>query len=68
MAKIQISQDDMAAIHQAQRNEAWDACARNGAALQSALRQIDALEKELAEANAIIADLKAGPGDGHQTA
>lgn len=52
MANLTISHEDLAAVMQAQRNEGWDAAAKAGAALQAASRQIDALEKELAELKA----------------
>lgn len=50
MSNLQIQNDDLIATLQAQRNEAWDAAAKAGAALQYAGRRIDELEAELAKA------------------
>jgi predicted transcriptional regulator len=65
MAQLSLQNEDVIATLQAQRNEAWDAAARAGAACAAAGRRIDELEKELVEAKARISDLEAGTGSGH---
>lgn len=49
---LQIQHDDLIATLEAQRNEAWSAAAMAVAAVRAAQRQIDAMEKELAEVKA----------------
>jgi len=48
MADLTITHDDLIATLEAQRNEAWNAAARAGAACAAAQRRIDELEKECA--------------------
>lgn len=57
MAQLQIQHDDLVATLQAQRNEAWDAAARAGAAAQWAGRRIDELQNELDQKDQTIANL-----------
>lgn len=57
MADHVIEANDLIATLEAQRNEAQNAAARAGAAAASALRRIEALEKELADAKATIEKL-----------
>lgn len=55
MADHVIEANDLIATLEAQRNEAQNAAARAGAAAASALRRIEALEKELADAKTSLA-------------
>lgn len=58
MAEHVIEANDLIATLEAQRNEAQNAAARAGAAATSALRRVEALEKELEALKAENADLK----------
>lgn len=60
MAKVTYQDSDVANTLEVQRNEAWNAAARTGAALTAAVRQIDDLEKQLAEVQSENAKLKEG--------
>lgn len=49
MSQLQIQPDDLIATLEAQRNEAWNAAAKAGAAFSVALREIDAKDARIGE-------------------
>lgn len=49
MADIKIAHEDQRAVLIAQRNEAWDAAAMNGAAVRTLLRANDELQARVKE-------------------
>lgn len=58
MADLIIQQSDLIDTLEAQRNEAWNAAAKSGAACASLVRERDGLRKELETAKARIVELE----------